>query len=232
MGGVACAAALFGLLVVGAVSYQMMSVVRRQLDQRAVELAMNLGDSAAARLLRGESLELHALIAKYSLAPGVAYTLIRDSKGAVVAHSLGSGLPPQLSEANSSSFSSDAQQRNVQLDGKTIYETSAPILQGRIGSASVGISADSVAEEVWRAVVPIVGLVGIALAASLIVSLLVAQQITRRVLRLKDAADRVSKGDLDASVGIEADDEIGDLAYSLERMRASLKASMIRLSRA
>jgi HAMP domain-containing protein len=39
-------------------------------------------------------------------------------------------------------------------------------------------------------------------------------------------------GDLETPVRVESNDEIGDLAYSLERMRASLKAAMARLSRA
>jgi HAMP domain-containing protein len=49
---------------------------------------------------------------------------------------------------------------------------------------------------------------------------------------LKELADKVSMGDLETSVAIESNDEIGDLAHSLERMRASLKAAMGRLSRA
>jgi HAMP domain-containing protein len=40
----------------------------------------------------------------------------------------------------------------------------------------------------------------------------------------------MSKGDLDTPVEVESSDEIGDLALSLERMRASLKAAIIRLN--
>jgi HAMP domain-containing protein len=39
-------------------------------------------------------------------------------------------------------------------------------------------------------------------------------------------------GDLETPVRIESNHEIGDLAHSLERMRGSLKAAMVRLSRA
>ena len=231
MGGVACGTLLFALLIMGLVVYEMAAVVRRQADQRASELATNLGDGAAARLLKGEILEIHALIAKYSIAPGVAYALIRDGRGAVVASSLGTALPPELSAPNAASSAAETP-RKIQFQGKTIYEISAPILEGRVGAASVGIWADSVAGDVRRAVLPIVGLIAVALAASLAVSLFAARRITRRVLRLKEAADRISKGDLEAAVGIEANDEIGDVARSLERMRASLRAAMVRLGRA
>jgi nitrate/nitrite-specific signal transduction histidine kinase len=41
---------------------------------------------------------------------------------------------------------------------------------------------------------------------------------------------QMSKGVLDTPVGVESRDEVGDLALSLEHMRASLKAAMIRLN--
>ena len=40
----------------------------------------------------------------------------------------------------------------------------------------------------------------------------------------------MSKGDLDTPIKINAHDEIGELARSLERMRLSLKAAIARLS--
>jgi HAMP domain-containing protein len=47
---------------------------------------------------------------------------------------------------------------------------------------------------------------------------------------LTEVADKISKGDLETPVGVETRDEIGDLARSLGRMRASLKAAMMRLT--
>jgi HAMP domain-containing protein len=41
-------------------------------------------------------------------------------------------------------------------------------------------------------------------------------------------AGKMSMGDLETPVEIESTDEIGELARSLERMRASLKAAMFR----
>ncbi len=231
MGGVTCAMVVFGLLVIGIVQYRMTSLVRKQLDQRALDLAVNLGDSAAGRVLKGEVLELYALIAKYSLSPGVAYTIVRDGQGAVVANSLGTPtLPPELKD--SSRPTAGPERREVVFRGRTVYETSVPMLQGRVGSATVGFWGDSLAQEVRGAVLPVVGLIVLALAASLIASLIVAKGITARMLRLKEVADKVSRGDLETPVGIDSNDEIGDLAHSVERMRASLRAAMARLSRA
>jgi HAMP domain-containing protein len=231
MGGLVSGVMLFGILVVGVVNYQMTRVLRTQMDQRALDIATNLGDSAAANVMQGGVLELSALVRKYSLLPGVAYTLIRNGKGEVIANSLGT-LPAQLRESWARDSQGQSHQREFQLRERTVYETSSPILQGRVGTVSVGIWADIVEEEIRRAIYPLIGLIGLALAASLIFSILVTQGITRRVLRLKDIADKVSMGDLESPVRIESNDEIGDLAHSLERMRASLKAAMVRLNRA
>jgi len=231
MGGLVSGVMLFGIFVVGVVNYQMTRVLRTQMDQRALDIATNLGDSAAANVLQGGVLELSALVRKYSLLPGVAYTLIRNGKGEVIANSLGT-LPTELRESWARDSQGQSNQREFQFRERTVYETSSPILQGRVGTVSVGIWADIVEDEIRRAIYPLIGLIGIALAASLIFSVLVTQGITRRVLRLKDIADKVSMGDLETPVGIESNDEIGDLAHSLERMRASLKAAMVRLSRA
>jgi HAMP domain-containing protein len=43
------------------------------------------------------------------------------------------------------------------------------------------------------------------------------------------AADKISLGQLDTPVSAERNDEIGDLARALERMRLSLEAAMERL---
>ncbi|AWN23340.1 HAMP domain-containing protein [Deinococcus irradiatisoli] len=70
------------------------------------------------------------------------------------------------------------------------------------------------------------------LAAMLVGAALAARAARRVVLpieRLVKAADAISLGDLTHSVRPEANDEVGDLAQALERMRLSLDAAMERL---
>jgi len=230
VGGLLGGVLLFGVLVLLVVNHQMSRVLRSQLDRRALDIATNLSDGVAAHVLKGNALDVHALVSKYALLPGVAYTLVRDGKGKVIAHSLGS-LPQELREASSPNSQRRASQRELPFRGRAVYETSAPILEGRVGSVSVAIWAHSVTEEIRRTIIPLIGVIAIALVVSLLFAVLVTQRITGRVLRLKEIADKVSLGDLETPVGIESNDEIGDLAHALERMRASLKAAMARLSR-
>ena len=51
----------------------------------------------------------------------------------------------------------------------------------------------------------------------------VARTISKPIVELKDAADKISKGELDLKIKTTADDEIGDLALHLDKMRESIQ---------
>jgi HAMP domain-containing protein len=59
----------------------------------------------------------------------------------------------------------------------------------------------------------------------------ISRGITRSTSELSNAADAISRGDLDMPIQISTGDEIEDLADSIERMRNSLRAAIERLKR-
>ena len=56
-----------------------------------------------------------------------------------------------------------------------------------------------------------------------------ATRLFRPFLELVDQAERISKGDFDVPLGLKREDEVGEIARSLERMRSSLHAVVRRL---
>ncbi len=70
-------------------------------------------------------------------------------------------------------------------------------------------------------------LMGALLAACMVVVL--TRTITGRIARLVDASNRMSLGELDVEIPVEGRDEVGQLAESLHRMQASLRAAIERL---
>jgi len=89
-------------------------------------------------------------------------------------------------------------------------------------------------KEIRLALVPIVGIVALVPFFGALLSFLLAHWIVRPIVGLTQIADKVTMGDRETSVGgqcVASRDEIGDLARSLERMRSSLKAAMLRLGR-
>jgi signal transduction histidine kinase len=68
-----------------------------------------------------------------------------------------------------------------------------------------------------------------ALAVVLTITVLMARRLSRPVVRLAAAAERIGRGNLDAPVPVENNDEIGLLARTIDQMRAALKARDERL---
>jgi HAMP domain-containing protein len=231
MGTIASTMLVFGLLFVAIVNQLMGRALRTQIDQRALVIATTLSDAAAGHVIGRNMLELHALVRKYARLEGSAYAFIEDGRGQIVAHSLGT-FPPELRETLTLDERRQVNRRVVRLQGKqerTVYETRTPILEGQVGAAHIGIWGESVATEIYSALLPLLGLIIILLLAGVIfLSVFLARRIIRPIRRLTDMAGKISTGDLETPVEIESRGEIGELARSLERMRASLKAATLR----
>ena len=223
---------VLGTGVIAAVYLLTQGTLRDQLDKRAVAIATNFSDAVAGHVASRNLLALHALARKYTLLDGVAYAYIKGGDGELIVHTLGT-FPDELrqgvSRANRQIVS-----REVSLGGKTVYETAVPVLEGQMGSVYVGFWADVVRNEIAAALIPIVGVIAIVPIVGMLLSFLLAHWIVRPIVDLREIADKVTMGDLDTSVGddcVNSSDEIGDLARSLERMRSSLRAAMLRLGR-
>jgi sensor histidine kinase regulating citrate/malate metabolism len=196
IGTIAGTMLVFGLLMVAVVNQLMGSALRTQIDQRALVVATNLSDAAAGHVIGRNILELHALVTKYGRLDGAAYAFVEDNKGDIVAHTLPI-FPPELAQSLTMNERRQVGKRVVTLQGKTVHETRTPILEGQVGAAHIGIWEDSVATEIYRALLPIVGLITGLLLAGVILSIFLAQEIIRR---LTDMAGDMSRGDLERPV--------------------------------
>ena len=223
---------VLGLLLIAALYQLARSAMRDQLDKRALAIATNFSDAAAGHIVSQNPLALHALAAKYTLFEGVAYVYINDTRGEVIAHTL-SSFPQQLREGASSGAQREAQRRTLSLQEKTVYETSVPVLDGQAGTAHVGFWSDAVDKEVQSFIWPMIGVIALVPLVGAALSFVIANWIVRPIIGLTEVADKVTKGDLEMSIGncVVSRDEIGELARSLERMRSSLRAAMLRLNR-
>jgi HAMP domain-containing protein len=224
---------ILGIFAIVAVYQLTRNALRDQLEQRVLAIANNLSDAAAGHMMGRNLLALHALTRKYTLLDGVAYAFIRDGKGEIVAHTLG-GFPPELRQGLSNQLQRQAERRELSLEGKTVFETAVPVLEGQAGSVHVGFWGEAIEKEIRRAVLPLIGVITLLPIIGALLSFLLAHWIVRPIVGLTQIADKVTMGDLETSVSgacVRSRDEIGELARSLERMRSSLKAAMLRLGR-
>ena len=221
---------LLGMAVIGIVYFFTGDALHKQVDYRAMAIATNLSDASAGHMARRNTLELDALIAKYGRLDGVSYAYIRDAKGEIVASSL-QPFPSELKQYVTANGQRSASSREVTLRGRSAYETRVPILEGQFGAVHVGFWADSVQQDVRKTLLPIVSLIGLCLIVGIAVSVMITGKVIKPILELTETAEEISRGHLDRMVTVESRDEVGELARSLERMRASLKAAMVRLNK-
>jgi HAMP domain-containing protein len=224
---------ILGIGVIAAVYALTGRTLRHELDRRSLIVAQNFSDAAAGYVAGRNTLALHALAAKYTLLDGVAYAYVEDGQGEILAQTFGA-FPDELQLASTPAAMRQTQRRELRWTGRSVYETSVPVLEGQIGKVHVGFWADRLHEEIQRALMPIIAAVAIVPFAGALLSFLLAHWIVRPIVGLTRIADKVTMGDLETSVGgdcVSARDEIGDLARALERMRSSLKAAMLRLGR-
>jgi sensor histidine kinase regulating citrate/malate metabolism len=141
---------VFSVLFLIIVNQLVARVLRRQMEETALLMTTNLSDAAATYLASKDLLQLDTTVTKYARLNRVAYVFVRDRDGNVIAHSLRS-FPPELAPKPASDHGHrEVSRREITVDGKTVYETSGPILEGRLGSAHIGISAAAVESDIYE----------------------------------------------------------------------------------
>jgi sensor histidine kinase regulating citrate/malate metabolism len=158
-------------------------VLRNQMNENAVIMTTNLSDAAASYLASKDLLRLRTTVTKYARLSRVAYVFVRDREGEVIAHSPAT-FSPELQQRVTFAQDSQVSRRELTLEGRSIYETRAPILDGQLGSAYIGISADAVEREIYQALFMFVWPITFGLFAAVIVAMIVAQPAVRALRRL------------------------------------------------
>lgn len=219
--------AVVGLLVIGAVSYRVSEAIEAQVTGRALITARTLADVAAPQIAAKDRLALSALVGRYGIGNEVAYIVIADPNGDILAHNLAE--TPQEFARVMPVFPSP--QSAVDFRGESVIESRAMIGGGQLGILYYGVRRSAVTRAIRSTLWPIIALVLALFAAGILLAALLARRIARPIVALKAGADRISRGEFDEPVGVQSADEIGDLAQSLERIRSSLHAAMVRLNR-
>ena len=221
----------FGLVSVALVYFTLSSSLSRHVIQRARVMAVNVSDGAPGYLLKNNAAGLRELLRKHANRPELAYILIQDGSEEIVAHTFGT-LPQEVRGSSSLDNKFSESQRTLQIGGNTVYEVSFPILEGRMGLVRLGIWRDQVNAENNQTLMPLLKLLSLVVSGGILLALFLVWRINRPILKLVEAAKAISRGNLDApSPDVEDTGEFGELSRALERMRSSVRAAMIRLSR-
>jgi HAMP domain-containing protein len=189
-----------------------------------------VSDGATPYLLKSNPVGLRELLRKYGSRPDLAYIVVEDRARKVFAHSL-PVLPDEI-ENSARTPNASRETRLLRLGDDEVYEVAAPVLEGRGGSVRVGVWRERIDQEIRATLMPLMSwLLGLTLAGVLL-AMFLAWRINRPIFRLVSAAKAISSGDLDRPTPNVGDKgEFAELSRAIERLRSSVKAAMVRLSR-
>ena len=101
----------------------------------------------------------------------------------------------------------------------------------KVFDVSFGYSTARAQSIIWQQLGLMSALIGLVLVSAAGLALIFSRSISKSIIRLTEAADTISLGEFDVPVEKKSNDELGDLAEALERMRLSLRAALERLRR-
>lgn len=158
----------------------------------------------------------------------VTLVLAKDRKviSASDPRALGTAIQSALDDSKPAAVNNKLLENDYKMAFAPIKDPSDLTIIGYIG---VGVR-ESYFSQVFNTTLLIIAIVtGVSLVLGIGVAFYLSQLLTKPILQLTEAANRISLGELDEPIVVNTGDEIGELGESLERMRISLKQAIERL---
>lgn len=154
--------------------------------------------------------------------PDVVYAFIQNEKGEVIASTFNGGFPAGLLKVNNFN-PKNLSTVKIKTTKGMIYDTSAPILKGKLGAVRVGISSVRSITILYSLIKSIFFAMIFAAVLAIILSGTIAWWVMTPIVKLSEAFNIVKNGSYDVKLDIKRDDEIGMLTKGFNEMIYSLK---------
>lgn len=221
-------------LVVLAVAIVAVVLLRQQqqsltaeMTKRGLTIAQNLAASAKQPLLTDDELTLNVLVRDAMRDPDVAYVVIADQDGAILAHSDLALIGTRVERPFELAPLGDAQQIHIYRSPALgpIIDFAFPLVYSQVplGSLYLGFSQKSIEAALATArnrtflITTLMVLAGIGGAVGL------ATLLSRPIFRLVEGTRAIAAGNFHVSVRVSSRDEIGVLEEAFNQMARSLR---------
>ena len=227
-------------------SIQMNGALRKELDTRANVVSIQLANNLAYATFTNEQVGLkHAVDSTLSDVPEVAYVVVRDTKGAVLAMAADKdkGFDPVEVQKLAAPKEPVSQGTEVLVGSTPALERWAVIefaqragtdqqvdplkpapasAATKVGTVQVGIRLDSLTASVSGVVWKALGIALLVLTVLLMAAFQLSRVMTVPLERLARAAAGIAAGDLRQQIDTRGSDEIGELARSFSKMAGTV----------
>jgi HAMP domain-containing protein len=192
-------------------------------------MALGLRELVAGELHTSRK-DLRAAVAAYAVREEVAYVYVEDREGRMIAH-WPADLPRYLRRDFPDSSTRALTGTIVDYRGMSLYAVAKRIEQGSSGFVHVAVDQEIIHDAAREVVVSLaLTITALIFLCGLALFVWSAAAIQRPWSEIVDHASRISTGDFSGALPLEREDEFGEIARSLERLRSSLHAATARFS--
>ncbi|MBI4847852.1 MAG: diguanylate cyclase [Nitrospirae bacterium] len=203
-----------------------------KLEERGITIARYIAENSVNPILTEKfyQLEMMAKDVK-STEEDVEYIFILDEHGNVLAHTFDKGFPVDLKMVNVIEAGKAFSVKTVRAGEEDVLDIAVPILTGDAGVIHLGISHASITKDINEIIRFLLLIVTAIMFAGITAAIVLSKTITKPVSELTKAVRVVGGGDLNYTVNIGANDEIGQLSESFNKMTRDLKERTDELER-
>ncbi len=229
--------AIIGSVLVGITFFYLNRVLSESLIQQGYLVGNSLAEATAEKIIEKDVIACRQITEKYREYPNIEYILIEDPDNQIITDTFNGQIPEQLKQTKltEEDFAEKKylihQVRLNTADGeREVYEVGIPIEEGLIGFIRLGMKKEFI-DSIIRNTLFTIGLtiIGGMIIAIILSLIIVTVQVTRPVLHLTHAAEKISLGEFDFPIEVKAKNELQDLGVALDRMRESLRTCIERL---
>jgi two-component system response regulator HydG len=213
-----------GLIISQAVAHRYGVSLAEGAMAQAENTARKLALDAADKILTHDLVALQRLLDdQMSTHSAIAYIfVIRDRQ--VLSHTFKEGVPHQLISANAADHPERGHvEKIVSQTEERFIDLAWPIFEGKAGTLRIGFSESPYRQKVARLWLEMSLVTAGILALVLFAGHLFVNRLTRPLVQLANAVERIGEDNLTAPVVIEGRTEVGRLAASFNRMLARLR---------
>jgi PAS domain S-box-containing protein len=214
--------------VTAVVEHRLRTTIIEEVHRRGTAMAEGLAGVSAGALLLYNFTALEQNVVRFAEETDVAYAVILDRFGQVVAHSRNPaavGSTPSDPVSLRALAAATTLQETAGSDGEALYDIAVPILVegNRWGTVRIALSRRRVDAEITTTRWELAALAGVALVLGGLATAIVARRITRPVRQLADGVAAIARGELDQRIDPGPSDELGRLAVAFNEMTAQLR---------
>ncbi len=197
-------------------------------ESKGVAIARSIANSSTELLLNRDAATVQAVIDQYLEIKNVAYVYVQDRAGDVISHTFTPRVPEELPRLGPSSATDRMPYHEIYVQKikvpalGMVLDIAHPILGGLAGTVHVGMDLDSINSFIWREILFQHGMFIFFFALGIVVAFILMNRISRPLTQLTDYARRVADHEFDTPLHVSSKDEIGDLAWTMQRMARQL----------